>query len=779
MSCRRAWALLWLAAVSAGGGTWPARPATAADLVLEGYQHEAWRKDDGLPDNTIAAITQDPRGYLWLGTQQGLVRFDGLRFTVLDKSNSPQLHSDFITTLQLAPDGTLWIGTRNGLNYLRDGQIYSPPPGSDLAGTALDDMVLDSRGVLWLGGRGGLSRWQNGVVTTYGAAQGMPQTDVYAVAEDARGDIWAGTLEGLERIAEGSVERFSTEQGLSSPAVLVLQPGRSGALWIGTLGGGLNRLQDHNLGPYQPAQELADSLILSMCEDRNGGLWVGTRRGLYLLQGNTVRVFQARQGLVGEGVLSLLEDRDGDIWVGTWRGGLNRLRRAATIATPNMQAAREGPRPSLPVFIEKVLVNDQPLPADLRLQPAPHTNLEFHFAVVALRDPHGIRISYKLDGFDSDWRPAGDRRSEMYTNVRPGTYRFQVTAEDPFGGGAGEAAITLTVPAPFYQTWPFYAVCLLVLALGVGLLFHMRMQRLVYRSRELETRVAERTAEVVHQKDRLAEAHRQLESTYRQLQHANRELQTLHRERTDFLAIATHDLRGPLVNVKGFAGELRMAMEAGRRSLEPALEFLPPERAKLLQSTFGEDVPEALNFIDTAAERMTQLIGPILKLSRLGRRELCFLEVDMEEVVHDVLAGLAAQTELSDAEVATEALPRVIADPASMHEVMYELLRNALTYLASDRPGRVRIFGQRGPRDTVFHIEDNGIGIAESDDGKIFRLFGRAGQLCAPGQGMGLAYVRTLVQRHGGHVWYQSQFGHGTTFSFSLPNQPQPAEQPD
>jgi signal transduction histidine kinase len=121
--------------------------------------------------------------------------------------------------------------------------------------------------------------------------------------------------------------------------------------------------------------------------------------------------------------------------------------------------------------------------------------------------------------------------------------------------------------------------------------------------------------------------------------------------------------------------------------------------------------------------------------------------------------------------VTVGSLPQVVADRTSMGQVLTNILMNAVLYLDPNRPGRIEITSERGNNETIFHIRDNGRGIEENDLQRIFELFRRVGRQDVPGEGMGLAYVRTLVRRCGGRIWCESNIGEGTTFSFTVPDQ--------
>lgn len=265
----------------------------------------------------------------------------------------------------------------------------------------------------------------------------------------------------------------------------------------------------------------------------------------------------------------------------------------------------------------------------------------------------------------------------------------------------------------------------------------------------------------------LSEAQMKLEKW---VQERTEDLLTANEEIKRFAYVVSHDLRAPLVNVKGFAGELRHSLEIMQNVLEPLIAKADESTRNIISELLSTDIPESLHFIDSSASRMGNLIDAVLKLSRLGRRELHFERINMRVLIRKVLESLAHRIESNQIEVVVGVLPRVVGDATSLEMILANILENAVKYLDDSRPGKIEISGTRSGKETVFHIRDNGCGISEEEMPKVFEPFSRAGNQNIPGEGMGLAYVQTLIRRHGGRIWCESQPGLGTTFSFSIPN---------
>jgi PAS domain S-box-containing protein len=263
------------------------------------------------------------------------------------------------------------------------------------------------------------------------------------------------------------------------------------------------------------------------------------------------------------------------------------------------------------------------------------------------------------------------------------------------------------------------------------------------------------------------------------VQHAQAELEQRVQERTTaltaaneeirrFATIVSHDLRAPLINVKGFARELRDAVTVLTEALPALVPHLEGHQAADVTRTLDADIPEALGFIETAVTRMDRLIEAVLQLSRLGRQDLHLAPIDTARLVQDTLRTLAHQITQRQVQVHVGPLPVVQADALALAQIFGNLLGNAVAYLDPSRPGALAITATQHPAQTVFTVQDNGRGIAAADIPHIFEPFRRVGRQDVPGEGMGLAYVQLLVRRHGGEIICQSTLGVGTTLTFTI-----------
>jgi ligand-binding sensor domain-containing protein/signal transduction histidine kinase len=333
------------------------------------YSRRVWQSDDGLPQNRVQALSQTGDGYLWIGTSGGLVRFDGIRFVVFDRSTTPALGDDSILTLCAARDGGLWIGTEGGgLVYMKAGVFRSFGTAQGLTNPFVRAIAEGRSGELWVGTDRGIFRRDSAQSGHFirldgptGAGKGIRILAGSSILQDRTGAVWVGTTSGLYSLA---ADQLTAEEGfriqgavrslledpdgtlwVSSGAGLwrirngraepprptdpknprILCRDHDGNLWVSSAGDGLVRLSPNGASSAFRSETLPDTSVLSLFEDREQNLWVGTLDGLLRLTRSAVRTVSAADGLAEDNVVSVSEDPAGRLWIGTANGQLYNL----------------------------------------------------------------------------------------------------------------------------------------------------------------------------------------------------------------------------------------------------------------------------------------------------------------------------------------------------------------------------------------------------------------------------------------------------------------------
>jgi PAS domain S-box-containing protein len=330
----------------------------AHSTPIENRQMSNLSVAQGLSQSSVNCLLQDSLGFLWIGTQDGLNRYDGNGFLVYhhDPLDPSSLSDNFINTLLEDREGIIWIGTQNGwLNSFdrKTGHFtrhpYSPEKTGNIGGPGIFAIRQDAIGDLWLGTwGGGLARFKrkDGQLTFFRNNPADPlslsNNNVWSVYIDRLGMIWAGTYAGLN-LFNPQTQKFVrylreiSKEGLTDNNVLTILEDHSGTIWVGTWQGGLLAL-DRKKGSLRvfrnnPADpdSLSDDSVISLCEDPEGRLWIGTSNaGLNVFDGESFfRCFQkgenSRPSDEKQGVKALVIDQSGIIWAGTTNAGLKKI----------------------------------------------------------------------------------------------------------------------------------------------------------------------------------------------------------------------------------------------------------------------------------------------------------------------------------------------------------------------------------------------------------------------------------------------------------------------
>lgn len=304
----------------------PCALSVSPDRLLSQYAISTWQIGDGLPMNSVLAMTQAADGSLWIGTEEGLVRFDGAEFDVRDRGNTPSMDAHNVQALCADEDGSVWAGTY-GAGLLRwDGRTFSRPAAEPEPERSkpIRALARSSDGSIWIGTASGLERLVAGRRTRFAADPGLASAAVLAISPGRKGRLWVATVAWLGVVEDGKLRRFLPDRAPTG-IVLALAEGSDGALYVGT-DQGLFRISS-DLRVCERIRGLPNSFVSSLAVDRHGELWAGTNGGLHRIgRDGRIESLTKRDGLSSDLIQTLLQDRDGNLWFGTRGGGLGRLR---------------------------------------------------------------------------------------------------------------------------------------------------------------------------------------------------------------------------------------------------------------------------------------------------------------------------------------------------------------------------------------------------------------------------------------------------------------------
>ncbi|WP_081413783.1 two-component regulator propeller domain-containing protein [Eisenibacter elegans] len=319
---------------------WENSQAQSAELTIGLRPHKTvsqylidhWKRDRGLPQNSVFSILQDQQGFLWVSTYDGIARFDGTKFEGYNTENVPEMKANTVWKIFEDREKRLWFGTQDGgVTYLQNGVFRTLNTKDGLIDNMVYDIAQTPDGSLWMATRNGLSRFKDGKFRNYTKADGLIANQINRLLLDKDGSLWIGTTHGLQRWKAEQFEDFSRQLLLISRHINVLIQDLEGALWIGTNDGLVcwNPTKFIQTTFNSQPQVLKGRQVTCLWQDRHGSVWVGTQsEGLYryLPQTQIWEQLTTNKGLAANHILTLCEDQEGSLWVGLSRGGLNRLR---------------------------------------------------------------------------------------------------------------------------------------------------------------------------------------------------------------------------------------------------------------------------------------------------------------------------------------------------------------------------------------------------------------------------------------------------------------------
>jgi signal transduction histidine kinase/ligand-binding sensor domain-containing protein len=314
-------------------------PCLALDpgVAISQYTFDMWTTKEGLPHNWVDSLLQTRNGYIWLGTSIGLVRFDGVRFTLFDKNNTQGIRGNNMVHLFESKDGTLWIGTLgSGLTSLKDGQFRTFTTEDGLSDNTVLSIQEDSDGVLWVGTRKGVARLKNGKWSNLTVRDGLSGHLVYWISAGPDKSLWMGTNNGLSQWKSGRFQPLTEEyRGIPIHETGGVYWDRSGAMWIST-DDGVRLIRDGRVIDFGDKHGVTESVSVFL-EDRDGNLWMAMKN-LYRYRDGKFTKFTSEKDFFRPGISSLVEDHEGSIWITILGTGIARLKDSKLITYTSKEA---------------------------------------------------------------------------------------------------------------------------------------------------------------------------------------------------------------------------------------------------------------------------------------------------------------------------------------------------------------------------------------------------------------------------------------------------------
>jgi ligand-binding sensor domain-containing protein/signal transduction histidine kinase len=441
-------------------------------------------KEQGLVDRDAYAVYQDHPGSLWIGAWHvGLSHLVDGKFTNYGQAEGAPGRN--VTAIFADHEGRLWVGAYGGLAVFENGHAHKVT--QPVLKEVVQAIAQDREGTLWFGTSVGLGRYKDGATTMFYKKDGLASDDIHVIIQDRAGDLWVGGYGGVTRIHNGHFTRYTQQDGLPGTTVWSIYEDNDGVLWIGTYDGGLARYKDGKFVSYSVKDGLFSNGVFQILEDAHANLWISCNRGIYRVSkrdlnefadGVRTNVTSVAYGKI-DGMHSVecnggiwpagTKTSDGRLWFPTLDG----------VAVIDPEAIAYDLQPP-PVIIESALLDRTPLAVGAPLSiHAGGRNLEIHYTAPTFVKAAQAHFKYKLEGLDPQWVDAGPRRTAYYAYLPPGDYTFRVIAGNSDGvWNLNGQAIAITVLAPFYKTWWFAGLLLLLVAAVTAIAWRYRVAQL-------------------------------------------------------------------------------------------------------------------------------------------------------------------------------------------------------------------------------------------------------------------------------------------------------------
>ena len=757
----------------------------------------------------------DTKDYLWVAnSENGLVKYD-LTEQKIAKTFQKELGHPFVMAIYSHDDVALTVGTKGGvtlLNMQTSSTTYFPFPNwiiQNYPQFAVTSVFQDQKKQVWITSLNGLYilNIEDGSYTAYQHDPADPTTlidsAVTGVFEDSRGTVWVSTYNGLSRVVGEDYRTLQFQNFKANPDHPDTGPVSNrvmsineigGILYLGTFSGlsgyDLNKKKFINISENQPKFR-----VNAITDGGNGSIWLSSTDGLVRYEPKTsvFNKFLKKDGLqdIYFGTGSSCVDSNGNLYFGNQNGITwfhpSKILKNETIP-PVYVTEVKTMSASKSEKVNTIFKNKITLDHDVYY-------LSLSFAGLNYNNSDKNKFAYKLKGFEENWTYTDHANPVVYTNLTPGDYHFQVRAANNDGvWNEVGATLDITVLYAFWETWWFKIGTLLVFTLLTfsGFNFYTRTVRnrnlelkqfndnlnreiserkkvelaLHEREHQMEQLVDKRTKELQIKSELLVVKNKEVEQLLTRIKSRNEELEVIVAKRTQNLKEANLDLIRSNRDLEQFAYMASHDLQEPIRTISNFLGLVKKKYRELLP----DSARQYIDFADDGAKRMSILISSLLTYSQVGQKGMEFKHASLKEMLEYKLLDLGQRIEERNAIVTLKELPVIFCERNQLAMVFYNLINNAIKFNKSEPPTIEIGVSDDGPEGYwTIYIRDNGIGIQEADQQRIFEVFSRLhSRANYEGTGIGLALCKKVINSHGGDIWLESKENEGTTFYVSI-----------
>ena len=750
-----------------------------------------------LSHNVVASMLEDRDGHIWIGTDGGgLNLFDGKTKKFLHyNTENAELSSNAVLSLIRDTEDRIWMGSWDG------GLMEFDPENRKARCYTIHNSTIPDNNIfsvqegdhndLWLGSfSSGLIHFdKDGKQFSYFNTQNsrIVNNYVFVVRKDLQGRLYLGTTNGVQRYDPSNntfrlfIPETGNEHSLSHENIFDILIENDTSVWIGTQNG-LNHFDPRSelFTSYYKSDGLPDNVIKGLVLDSMGNLWVTTNKGLgkFSIHRDQREIYTREDGLQSNEFFykSAMRTRDGRIFV----GGTNGFN---LIYPDKIQKNTRVPEvliTGLNIFNEPVRVGAVGSPLKQHITETDKIRLRhdqsvltFFFSVMDFTIPEKNQYAYMMENFDEDWIYAGKTRQATYTNLDPGRYVFRVRGSNNDGIWNREGdSLYITVQPPWWESiWFRIAAIIFIVGLLVGF-YYLRMGQLRRQKSRLMEMVEERTAVIEEknvmlqfQADELSEINTTLEERQQQIEEqaeemraqadelskANKTLLKLNSTKDKFFSIIAHDLKNPFSSILGFCEVLLSRYD----------KYDDTKRKHLI------------GVIERSAENIYKLLENLLQWARSQTGNIKYEpeEFKLIEIIQNIVTLVSNSLTEKELKLVNEIPSDLVikADKNMLNTIVRNLVTNAIKF---SEKAEIRIRAEIEKKAVKISVIDQGVGLHENVKDKIFEVEkskSTEGTRGESGTGLGLIICKEFVQRHGGTIHVESEYGKGSTFYFIIP----------
>lgn len=440
---------------------------------------ETYNPRYGLAADVVYAIQQDELGRYYFGTDGGGVSMltNGALQTLTTRHG---LVDNIVMTIERGHDGTLYFGTfQNGVSVYRNGKFVKNLQEKDGLSSPVIWSILEARdGTIYFGTDRGVTIRRGDEFSVLTEKDGLAHNRVYTIYEDRGGTVYFGTRGGISIWQNGHIRQNLTEaDGLSANSIYSILERADGTMCFGTWGGGLSLYRAGRFTTLDVTNGLSNNTVYGLVEDVAGRLYATTNNGVNILDFGgdslSIRVLHSSDGLASDECSqgAAFRDTDGRLWFGTLNG--------VTAYDPYVDQPDSIP-PKVHLTRMRLFESDIAFSPDALRKPFKHSEnyFKFDFIGIDLSAPQKVVYQYRLSGIDRDWVET-TQRFVQYTNLDDGDYTFEVKAKNEWGVWSDPASLSFAISPPYWETWWFRLLALLLVAGALWLFYHIRVNRLL------------------------------------------------------------------------------------------------------------------------------------------------------------------------------------------------------------------------------------------------------------------------------------------------------------